>query len=60
MLANIGSEVRVDDSGILTTVLYQKNQDSKPVYAFEGSIETGGAIVNWARDKMSRSIHYGY
>lgn len=40
------------EDGLLTSVLYQTNKDSKPVYCFEGAVECGGSTINWARDKM--------
>jgi glycerol kinase len=33
-------------------VLYQKDESSKPVYAFEGAVECGGSTINWARDQL--------
>ena len=50
MLANIGNEVKISNQGLLTTVLYQK-ENQPPVYAFEGAIEAGGQTLNWAKDK---------
>ena len=58
LLANIGTKLRIVEQGLLTSVLYQKDQFSKPVYAFEGAIECGGSTINWARDKMKLFTDY--
>lgn len=28
-------------------------ENSKPIYAFEGAIESGALTINWARDKIN-------
>ena len=50
MLMNIGSEIALSSSGLLTTVAWQIG--NKVTYALEGSVFNGGAVVQWLRDKM--------
>ncbi|KAM3137955.1 hypothetical protein pb186bvf_009850 [Paramecium bursaria] len=52
MLVNIGNEFKISNQGLLTTILYQK-ENQPPVYAFEGAIEAGGQTLNWAKDKQN-------
>ncbi|CAD8088564.1 unnamed protein product [Paramecium primaurelia] len=51
IMANIGQEIKISEYGLLTTVLYQK-ENEKPIYAFEGAVESGGQLFNWAKDKL--------
>ena len=50
MLLNIGNEVVLSKSGLLTTVAWQIGD--KVTYALEGSVFVGGAVVQWLRDQM--------
>ena len=50
MLMNIGDKPLLSSKGLLTTVAW-KIQD-KVVYALEGSVFVGGAIVQWVRDEL--------
>eukprot|EP01015_Nassula_variabilis_P007490 TRINITY_DN15725_c0_g1_i2.p3 TRINITY_DN15725_c0_g1~~TRINITY_DN15725_c0_g1_i2.p3 ORF type:complete len:168 (-),score=63.92 TRINITY_DN15725_c0_g1_i2:38-541(-) len=52
-LMNIGDKPKFSDKGLLTTVLSQLGQDQKVQYAFEGAIESGGSILNWAKSNMN-------
>lgn len=48
-LRNIGNKPIISKQGLLTTIAWSEN--GKPVYAFEGSVLRGGAIVQWLRDQ---------
>ncbi len=48
MLMNTGSEMRVSENGLISTSAAQTS--SAPVYALEGSVFIGGAVVQWLRD----------
>ena len=50
MLMNIGSEFRLSQSGLLTTMAWRL--DGKPTYAFEGSVFMAGATIQWLRDEL--------
>ena len=50
MLLNIGEQVVLSKSGLLTTVAWQIGD--KVTYALEGSVFVGGAVVQWLRDQM--------
>ncbi|MFK7838934.1 MAG: glycerol kinase GlpK [Bdellovibrionales bacterium] len=50
VLMNIGSEFRVSDHKLLTTVAYRF--DGVVSYALEGSIFVAGAAVQWLRDNL--------
>ncbi len=50
MLLNTGNNFLISKNGLLTTLTCDKN--GKPVYAFEGSVFVGGAVVQWLRDYM--------
>ena len=50
LLINTGNE-RVDStSGLLTTIAC--NADGNPIYALEGSVFIGGAVIQWLRDEL--------
>lgn len=49
-LQNIGEELKLSSTGLLTTLAYQL--DGKPTYALEGSIFIAGAGVQWLRDEV--------
>ena len=55
MLMNIGSTPTLSEHGLLTTVAWQI--DNKVVYALEGSVFIGGAVIQWLRDKMHLIEH---
>lgn len=55
MLMNTGSEIVDSKKGLLTTIAWKIND--KPVYALEGSVFIGGAIVQWLRDEMNLFKH---
>ncbi len=50
MLLNTGNNFIVSKNGLLTTLTCDTG--GKPVYAFEGSVFVGGAVVQWLRDYM--------
>lgn len=51
MLMNIGNKPLISKQGLLTTVAWrEKGEDT--VYALEGSVFMGGAIIQWLRDQM--------
>ena len=50
MLMNIGNNITFSESGLLTTVGWKIGD--QVVYALEGSVFIGGAVVQWLRDKM--------
>ena len=50
MLMNIGDTPTLSKSGLLTTVAWQIGDEV--VYALEGSVFIGGAVIQWLRDKM--------
>lgn len=51
MLLNTGSEPRISENGLLTTVAYQIDGE-EPVYAQEGSVAVGGSLIQWLRDQL--------
>lgn len=51
MLLNTGTKPVHSDSGMLTTVAYQK-QGEPPMYALEGSVAIGGSLIQWLRDQL--------
>ena len=51
MLQNTGTRPVHSDSGLLTTVAYQIN-DEPAIYALEGSVAVAGALVQWLRDNL--------
>ncbi|MDD5923749.1 MAG: glycerol kinase GlpK [Clostridia bacterium] len=50
LLMNTGNDICYSDSGLLTTIAIGLNGEVK--YALEGSVFTGGAVVQWLRDEM--------
>ncbi len=50
MLMNIGETFRESKNNLLTTIAWKIN--GKTLYAFEGSIFIGGAVVQWLRDGL--------
>lgn len=51
LLLNTGEDKVISDGGMLTTVCYQLRGE-KPVYALEGSVAMGGALIQWLRDNL--------
>ena len=50
MLMNIGKEPILSKNGLLTTIAWQIGDET--IYAMEGSVFIGGAVVQWLRDEM--------
>jgi glycerol kinase len=51
MLMNIGEEIKISNSGLLTTVAWKIGDDV--TYAFEGSVFNSGSAINWLRDNLN-------
>jgi len=51
LLLNTGSEIIQSQSGMLTTLAYQF-EDQLPNYALEGSVAITGALIQWLRDNL--------
>uniref|UniRef100_A0A7S2SJ45 glycerol kinase n=1 Tax=Mucochytrium quahogii TaxID=96639 RepID=A0A7S2SJ45_9STRA len=51
LLMNTGNKAIQSTHGLLTTVAYQI-AGQEPVYALEGSVAIGGALVQWLRDNL--------
>ncbi len=51
LLLNTGTEPKWSSNGLITTVCYQV-ENQPPVYALEGSVAMGGALVQWIRDNL--------
>ena len=52
LLLNTGAEAITSHSGLITTAAAQVGRKSKPLYALEGSVFIGGAVVQWLRDGL--------
>ncbi|MFA5848396.1 MAG: glycerol kinase GlpK [Bacteroidales bacterium] len=50
MLCNTGEEIVSSNNNMLTTIGWQINGET--TYAVEGSIFTGGSVVQWLRDEL--------
>lgn len=50
LLMNTGSRPVVSEHGLITTIAASTNDCVK--YALEGSVFTGGAVIQWLRDEM--------
>jgi len=50
LLMNIGDKAAISEHGLVTTIAWKK--DNKVVYALEGSVFMGGAIIQWLRDEL--------
>lgn len=50
LLMNIGDKAVISEHGLVTTIAWKK--DNKVVYALEGSVFMGGAIIQWLRDEL--------
>lgn len=51
MLLNTGEEIKLSDSGLLTTIAW--GIDGKVSYALEGSVFVAGAALQWLRDEIN-------
>lgn len=51
LLLNTGTEIIHSQSGLLTTLAYQL-EDQLPNYALEGSVAITGALIQWLRDNL--------
>ena len=61
LLMNTGDEAYRSQNGLITTIA--AGTSGRPDYALEGSVFTGGAVVQWMRDEMrffteSRDVEY--
>jgi len=54
MLMHTGHQALASTNGLITTcaALHDQHPDAKPVYALEGSVFMGGAVVQWMRDGL--------
>ena len=50
MLMNTGKSARKSKNGLLTTIAASKTGDIS--YALEGSVFTGGSVIQWLRDEL--------
>ena len=50
LLMNLGDHHTISESGLLTTLACDNM--GRPVYALEGSVFIGGAVIQWLRDYM--------
>ena len=55
LLTNTGDEQINSTSGLLTTIAC--NAEGKPIYALEGSVFIGGAVIQWLRDELQILSH---
>ena len=55
LLINTGNERVNSTSGLLTTIAC--NAEGKPIYALEGSVFIGGAVIQWLRDELQILSH---
>jgi glycerol kinase len=52
MLMHTGHMAPTSANGLITTCAAQPHPGAKPVYALEGSVFIGGAVVQWLRDGL--------
>ena len=52
ILMNNGTTPIHSKNGLLTTVLYKLDKNSKASYALEGAAEWGGVTIEWAKNNM--------
>ena len=57
MLMHTGHDAPVSSNGLITTCAAQPQPGSRPVYALEGSVFIGGAVVQWLRDGLQAIRH---
>ena len=50
LLLNTGNKAVLSNNGLLTTIAWKIGD--KVTYALEGSVFTGGSLIQWLRDKM--------
>lgn len=50
LLSNIGDTIKKSEHGLLTTIAC--DAFGKPVYAIEGAVFIGGAVIQWIRDEL--------
>lgn len=50
MVMNMGRQCAMSKNGLLTTIAC--DEQGQPVYALEGSVFIGGAVVQWLRDEL--------
>lgn len=55
MLMHTGSTVQLSKNGLISTCAAQTN--ASPMYALEGSVFVGGAVVQWLRDGLTAFNH---
>lgn len=57
MLMHTGHDAPTSTNGLITTCAAQPSPDAAPVYALEGSVFIGGAVVQWLRDGLKAIRH---
>lgn len=57
MLMHTGQDALPSANGLITTCAAQPIPNSPPVYALEGSVFIGGAVVQWLRDGLKAISH---
>ncbi len=57
MLMHTGRHAPTSTNGLITTCAAQPTPGAAPVYALEGSVFIGGAVVQWLRDGL-KAIHH--
>ncbi len=55
LLANTGKNAVQSTAGLLTTIAC--DSEGNPVYALEGSVFIGGAVIQWLRDELTLLDH---
>jgi len=57
LLLNTGEQAVSSQRGLLTTIAWQLGSDGPIVYALEGSVFIGGALIQWLRDGLGILAH---
>lgn len=57
MLMHTGHTALTSQNGLISTCAAQAEQSAAPVYALEGSVFIGGAVVQWLRDGLKAIAH---
>ncbi|XP_059506322.1 glycerol kinase [Stegostoma tigrinum] len=52
LLSNTGEKPIISKHGLLTTLAYKLGKNNPAIYALEGSVAIGGAVVRWLRDNL--------
>uniref|UniRef100_UPI00398E33D9 glycerol kinase isoform X2 n=1 Tax=Pristiophorus japonicus TaxID=55135 RepID=UPI00398E33D9 len=52
LLSNTGEKPVMSKHGLLTTLAYKLGKDKPAIYALEGSVAIGGAVIRWLRDNL--------